>query len=393
MATRGTVSHPRVSSELSKEELERIITSEAQLREAQQLASIGSWEWDIRSDTITWSDELYAMYGVEPEDRETFDTSFDSFMSLIHPEDRELLGATVQRAMETHERYSVDHRLVRPDGEVRYLHGQGAVEVEDGQPVRIYGIAQDMTEQRLAYKQKLQLEQAEKNAAYRADLLNIVAHELNTPLTPLQLQLHVLIKGAESMDRAHRRAVELIDRNVRRLTLLVSDVLDLSRSESGNLKLRKRRFPVQEIVQETQDIFEETAREKEIELDATDVEPLEIHADAHRLLQVLQNLVKNAIKFTPKGGRVSIGVRDEGDRIRFEVKDTGRGLDREKINRLFQPFAQVHEDQGSGGHGLGLYISKGIVEAHAGTMEVRSAGEGKGSTFSFHIPKDVPDGA
>lgn len=393
MGSSSSVSHPRVSSDLSPGELERIVNSEAQLREAQTLASIGSWEWDIRKDTITWSDELYRMYGVAAEDQETFDTSFDSFMALIHPNDRELLGATVQKAMETHERYSVDHRLVRPDGEVRFLHGQGAVVVEDGEPVRMYGIAQDVTEQRLAYKQRLQLDQAEKNAEFRAQLLHIVAHELNTPLTPLQLQMHVLIQDSEKLDDRHRKAVELIERNIRRLTMLVSDVLDMSRSETGNLSLRKSPLQVQAVIQDVVDTFEVLAQENDVTLDTSGTDQFELVADAHRITQVLQNLVKNAIKFTPKGGRISIRAKEDDDEASFEVEDTGRGLTPEKIERLFQPFAQVHEDQGSGGHGLGLYISQSIVEAHGGALEVESAGEGKGSTFRFRIPNGEPEGA
>ncbi len=370
----------------SSDELERIVVSESQLREAQELASIGSWQWDVRSDTITWSDQLYRIYGV---DRESFDTSFESFMQLIHPDDRELLGNTVQQAMATGQPYSVDHRIVRPNGEVAFVHGQGAVVTdENNQPIRLYGVAQDMTEQRLAYQQRLDLEQAQKASHYRQQLLSMLAHELNTPLTPLQTQTMLLMRDKDQLNESTTKVIDILDRNVRRLAKLVSDVLDMSRAEAGTLTIHRQAFPAMRAFQETIDTFQTDADAAGVSFDTSDVSDFDFEADEHRIIQVLQNLVKNAIKFTPSGGTIRFHAHQGEDATTLAVEDTGRGISADKIERLFAPFSQVHEDQGSGGHGLGLYISRTIVEAHGGTLVAESLGEDRGTTFRITIPNE-----
>jgi PAS domain S-box-containing protein len=224
---------------------------------------------------------------------------------------------------------------------------------------------------------------------FKTRFLNMAAHELNTPLTPLRLQLHLL--KAEQMgplSEKQAKAIALLDRNVTRLSGLVGELLEVARLQSGRLRLQLSPVSLDEIVDEVLESFGEAARRVGIALSYAGHQGLVAQADRNRTTQVLFNLVSNALKFTPAGGRVTVEADDHGDRIEVAVTDTGLGLTPEQQSRLFQPFNQVHDPMAVtvSGTGLGLYICKGLVEAQGGQVSVSSAGPGLGSTFRFTLP-------
>lgn len=239
-------------------------------------------------------------------------------------------------------------------------------------------------------EQETELERMHRIDAMKAHFFNTAAHELGTPLTPIRLQLH-LLKTATEKDRSpmETKALEILERNVDRLSRLTQDLLDVAKIQAGHLRIDKSPVPVSRVVQEVRDSFEPVAEYRGIKLDADCETDGFVDIDQKRIGQVLYNLVDNALKFTPKGGHVLLVCRMDGDRCTAQVKDTGIGLRRDQINRLFRPFSQVLEsDQPSGiGSGLGLYVSKGIVELHGGTLWCESEGPGKGSTFTLALPK------
>jgi signal transduction histidine kinase len=288
----------------------------------------------------------------------------------------------------------------RKDGSTFPAELSLAATQREGGEVVYTGILRDVTERKrteeatqAATSREAELETLRKMNAFKTQFLNTAAHELNTPLTPLRLQLHLL--KAESMGPLNDRqtkAVALLDRNVTRLSSLVGEILEVARLQSGRVRLNPTVVEVDAVVDEVIESFNETARKVGVGLAFEGTPGLSAQADRNRFTQVLFNLVSNALKFTPAGGSVTIDARRRNGHVEFQVRDTGLGLSDEQMARLFQPFSQVHDPMAvpATGTGLGLYICKGLVEAQGGSISVRSPGPGRGSTFTFTLPAAMP---
>ena len=284
----------------------------------------------------------------------------------------------------------------RKDGSTFPAELSLAATEREGGLVLYTGVLRDVTERKRAEEatqaatsREAELETLRKMNSFKTQFLNTAAHELNTPLTPLRLQLHLL--KAESMGPLNERqakAVSLLDRNVTRLSGLVSEILEVARLQSGRVRLTPTVVEVDAIVDEVIESFNETARKVGVGLAFEGTPGLHVHADRNRFTQVLFNLVSNALKFTPAGGSVTVDARRSNGSIEVQVHDTGLGLTDEQMSRLFQPFSQVHDPMAvpATGTGLGLYICRGLLEAQGGRISVKSAGPGRGSTFTFTLP-------
>ncbi len=249
-------------------------------------------------------------------------------------------------------------------------------------------------DRKAAEERQREVERLQEISRFRSNLLNAASHELKTPITPLKLQLHLLKSGRlGELAPRQERAVGILDRNLSRLEQLVSDVLDVAHLESGRLILRSRPLDLNPMIFEAVETFDEGAREAGVTLDAHLHGSIWVKADPSRISQVLNNLLSNALKFTPRGGRILVrsGLADgeEGLDAWVRVEDTGIGLAPDQIKRLFQPFSQVHDmmQTSQPGTGLGLYISRGIVERHGGVIACESGGRGLGTTFRFTLPR------
>jgi signal transduction histidine kinase len=217
----------------------------------------------------------------------------------------------------------------------------------------------------------------------RDETVAIVSHDLRDPLATIFTGCAILDIDPSAALRAKTPAAMM--RAATQMQRLISDLLDVTRIEAGGLALELDAVDVGGLLAETAALFETPRSEKSIAL-VTTVEPglPAARADRGRVQQVLSNLIGNAIKFAPRGGRVELAARRHGAAIRFEVADDGPGIAAEQIPRLFDRFWQAERGQ-RGGAGLGLAIAKGIVEAHGGQIEVASQ-LGRGSTFSFLLP-------
>ncbi len=249
--------------------------------------------------------------------------------------------------------------------------------------------------ERAQHARNREIERLREIDQMKSRFINTAAHELGTPLTPLKLQVHLLHAGQLGpLTPPQRRAVGIVSRNLGRVAMLVGDLLSISRMDAGELKLRKVPFDLAALVSETFDTFVDGARERGITLRHEVPDGLFVDGDPARLGQVLYNLTNNALKFTPSGGTVMLRARARGHEALVQVQDTGIGLTSDEIARLAQPFVKLADTSphGDPGTGLGLYITKGLVERHGGLLWLESGGKGHGTTASFAIPllKDLP---
>jgi signal transduction histidine kinase len=316
------------------------------LSEAQAVAHIGSWNWDIASNTVAWSDELFRICGLVPG---SVHLSYETFLGTVHPADRARVDETVRAAFASGEPFAFDHRIVRPDGVERWLHGRGRVQMGPQGPVRMVGTGQDVTEQRRATE------------ASRAFLAN-AAHELRTPLTSV-MNLTDLIEG---LARGVQQPLldeycEMLRKQGVRARRLISGLLDVSRMEQGLLEIHLERVPVLEAVRRSADAVPQAA-ERPLQVDVPD--GLAVRADPLRLEEALVNLLQNA--FTYGGPCVGVSANGQGEEVHIEVWDDGGGVPADLLPHLFEPFARATDARNVEGSGLGLTIVRGLLQAQGG---------------------------
>lgn len=277
-----------------------------------------------------------------------------------------------------------DHPEAETRDEVRFRDGRvferwsAPVVGADGASYGRGWYFRDITERR---RQEAALEEAygrlREQERFRAQLIHNIGHDLATPLTALRLQLHLLERALGRPSEAQARSLGTLKRSLGHPERLVEDLLDVARLEAGRLRLAPEPLDLAEL-----------AAQGDIALRAEPAGPLRVVADAHRIRQVLFNLLSNATKFTPRGGSVLVRAGAEGNEARVRVEDTGRGLNPEQLARLFKPSSRVAEAEGEGtsGTGLGLSISNGLVEAHGGPIWAESPGRGRGAAFTLALP-------
>ncbi len=287
--------------------------------------------------------------------------------------------------------------IKRPDGTELDVEVEARDIVFEGAPCRVVAVRDlsrenELIEQRIERElQEAELSRLQEVNHFKSEFINTAAHELNTPLTPIRLQLHMLRSYKhDQLGPEERRSLAMLDRNLSRLGGLVRDMLDVARMQSGRLEMRLDDVAVDEVALHVAQTFGAAATERELQL-FTDLEAkCTIEADRDRFEQVLVNLVSNALKFTPPGGSVRIQTERFDGGARITVRDTGAGLTADQQGALFQPFTQMHHRDIAGGTGLGLYICKSIVERHGGSIAVESDGPGTGTRFVVDMPSRVP---
>jgi PAS domain S-box-containing protein len=395
---RRTEELERVVEDLQREVAEReraqeaLTRSESRLREAQRVARLGSWEWDIVTNVLWWSDELVEIYGA---DRASFAGTYESFLERVHPEDRPYVRRVVEAASRNKQPFTFEHRIVRPDGSVVSILGHGRVEVDrSGRAIRMVGTGQDITEEKRAEEERSNLllekearRQAEESNRLKDEFLATLSHELRTPLNAIVGWANLLREG--HLDAAATsRAVETISRNAQIQSRLISDILDISRMIAGQLDFKLQMVHLRSVIEGSLDTMRPAAQANGIQLDATFAQ--DGHAvlgSPDRLQQVVWNLLSNAIKFTPKGGRVAISLQSDAGFATIRVEDDGIGIDPDFLPHVFERFRQRNPSTSRkhGGLGLGLAIARHIVEYHGGTITAENR-DTKGALFTVRLP-------
>ena len=264
-------------------------------------------------------------------------------------------------------------------------------------PIGSIALGRDITDQK-RYEEKIKKQnvQLKKLNRIKSDFLNVTSHELRTPMVAIKGYVQLLSDmSLGEVTEKQKKALDIVLRNTVRLNNLVQDILDVSRLESGTMKFIPEKTDTRQMVEEIAETMQSSASMMEIKINADIEDNLpELTVDSGRIKQVIVNLVNNAIKFSPRGSNINMQARKEGAYVLFEVRDFGRGIPKDKKEKIFETFYQVDCAKDSkllGGAGMGLAISRGIVIAHGGKIWVESK-VGVGSTFRFALPvKPVKD--
>jgi PAS domain S-box-containing protein len=358
-------------------------TAALQLEIALEAGRMGVFDWNIRDQKIWWSPAVERIHGIPVG---SFDGTFEMYMADMHLEDRDRVIELVGKMLAKPPRdYHIEYRIVRPDGSVRWLEAFGRFSIEDGVATRLVGVCCDVTERR-DRERELEHARAEAERASRAreDLVAMVSHDLRNPLGSISTTAAMIRKVVDTPNGTPERLlkyVDLIERAAARMNRWIGDLLDLSRIDAGGLSLETRSYPSGQLLRETVDLFAPQAAQKAIHLVPGGSDAV-VRCDRERILQVLSNLVGNALKFTPDGGRVEIASEPVLSGVQFSVRDNGPGVEADERGRIFDRYWQAQRGRGVG---LGLSIAKALVELHGGRIWCESE-PGAGASFFFTVP-------
>lgn len=357
------------------------------LRTAQRVARMGFWDWNVITNELYWSEEIYRIFGL---DTHSFGATYDAFLTSVHPQDREFLQRSVDEALARDVPYSIDHRILLPSGEVRYVHEEGEVtRDDDGAPVRMFGVVMDVTERRELEQQLLQAQKLEAVGRLAGGL----AHDLNNVLTAIAgftEMAHASVEpGQDAADD-----LEQVLQSCERASALVEKLLTFTRQHVRETSV----VNVNDLIQGMSKMLQRVVSERiDFQLRrAPGLPPIE--ADAGQLEQVLLNLVINASDAMPHGGRLLVTtdvceceVVDKNPAVDgraathvvVAVADTGCGMDSETRARAFEPFFTTKEV--GKGTGLGLATVQRVVRENRGHLELITD-PGRGTTVRICFP-------
>jgi len=358
--------------------------SEERLRFALDSALMGTWDWDLETNQVRWSENLEGVHGLPPG---TFDGTFGSYEREIFPDDHDRVMASARRALETGAAHEVEYRIVAPDGTIRWVEGKGRVDRDaSGKPVRMTGVCMNVTRRKQAEIDRLAA--AQEASRLKDEFLAVLSHELRTPLNAVVGWVQMLQNGSLPPERA-RKALNVIERNARLQSQLIEDILDVSRIIAGQMHIERAPVFLSAIVDQVVVAIRPVADAKAVAIRTTvptGMPPIE--GEARRLHQVLTNIVSNAVKFTPSSGSVSITCAASEQAVTIEIRDTGIGIAPEFLPHVFERFRQADSTtkRQQGGLGLGLAIAEHLVLQHGGRVSAASDGLGRGATFTLEFP-------
>ena len=337
----------------------------------------------------------YSIYRMSPDWREmrelkgggfivdTNQPSRDWLDKYIDPEDQPMVLAAIDEAIREKRMFELEHRVRRIDGGLAWTLSRAVPLLdEQGEITEWFGAAGDVTARR-------EMEEALREEHRRKDeFLATLGHELRNPLAPLRTGLE-LLAGLLPDDPELKRVREMLERHVQHLGRLVDDLLDVARIKSGHISLQRHRLDLRDLVRDAVGDLRGPAEAAGLTLTAEHAaQPLPVEGDAVRLVQMITNLLNNAIKYTPAGGRIQVTSRSEGSDGVVSIRDSGIGLAPDQLTRIFDLFAQGPRNpaHASSGLGLGLTLARRLAELHGGSLDADSDGVGKGSEFILRLP-------
>lgn len=366
--------------------------SEKQFRLITDLSPIHLFRAGPDGDATFLSPGFLAMTGLSREKALGF-----GWMESVHPEDRDRLMKGWQEALHSQVIFQSEFRFRVATGEYRWYRARVVPDREDSGAVCGWvGAAVDLHELHLALDERAEAlakaesarRLAEEASHLKDEFLATASHELRTPLNAIVGWVHVLQSGALLDDEQRRQAVNAIDRNAKSQTRLIEDLLDVSRMIQGRVSLTVSPLDLRPVIEGAIDTIRHAATAKDITMDVEfPPEAVAVIGDDHRLQQVTWNLLANAVKYTPHGGRVDVSLARERGRAVIRVKDSGEGIDPSFLPHVFEPFRQgASSSTMRSGLGLGLAIVRRLVDLHGGRIAAESGGAGRGATFTVSLP-------
>jgi two-component system cell cycle sensor histidine kinase PleC len=375
---------------------EELLRREQQLSEAEKIGHTGHWHWETADadgamkDVMEWSDHLYTIFGVR---KDSFAPTLDNVRAMVLKRDLAKAVRALLRARVRKKDFAFEFRLRRPGGTVRTLRCEGRcrLDARTGEVSAFYGIMQDITERTL-HEMALRAakEAAEQAYASKSRFLANMSHELRTPL-------NAIIGFSEMIQRqllgpvGNPRYLDYV-RSIRdsgdHLLDLINDILDMSKIEVGKYELHVEEINVGKVIRLAVHMVEGRAHDAQVRLATEGIEDdIHVRADRRAILQVVLNILSNAVKFTRHGGTVDVRCHRELNGAAIVVSDTGIGIPADKLAMVTRPFEQVDSEytRAHEGSGLGLSITKELIEMHGGTMEIASE-VGTGTTVSVLLP-------
>lgn len=331
------------------------------------------------------------------------DPGFTTLLASLHPGDRVRFEETVRAALDARSAFECEARVTGPDGGIRPVAFRGRVIADDERGARVIGVREDcrgMESTELELRRELERERRRRESAEaenraKDEFLSMFSHELRSPLNSILGWNRILaVKRADDPEVAS--ITQRVDRGARVQLKMVNDLLDLGRISAGKLRIEPRLLRLANVVNAALDAARPAAALKGIEISA-DFGGIqgEMYGDPDRLQQVVANLLSNAVKFTPPGGRIGVRLCRLGEHVELSVTDTGQGIDPALLPHVFDRFRQGDDSttRTCSGLGLGLALVREIVALHGGSVSARSAGPGRGATFSVRLPLRNQDGA
>ena len=384
----------------AEEALENIA---ARLTLAVRAGGVGIWDWDVLHDHLIWDNQMFQLYGITADQ---FSSAYAAWQAGLHPEDAQRGDEEIQRALRGEKEFDTEFRVRWPDGTIHYIRALALVQRNAvGQPTQMIGTNWDITNGKQAEEQLREVNRQLEAATTRAQELSVQAqaanaaksrflatmsHEIRTPLNAV-LGFAQLLQRDPKLSLDHQPWVATINRSGEHLLALLNEILELSKIEAGQQTLIPSAFDLPALLRELETLFQPQADTKQLTLRLDGLDDVEryVVADKRRLLQILMNLLGNAVKFTATGGvwvRVSTEPQGtEGLRLVVLVGDSGPSIGAEEIGQLFAAFEQATAGRHSGsGTGLGLAISRQLARLMGGDLTVTSA-VGQGSVFRLEV--------
>ncbi|MBI2413093.1 MAG: PAS domain-containing protein [Deltaproteobacteria bacterium] len=365
-----------------KDRTDALIKSEAGLLNAQRIAKIGSWDWDIAKNTLHWSDEIYRIFGADPQ---SFGATYEAFLGIVPPEDRDAVQRAVDEALKGLASYSIDHRITLPDGTGKIVHEEAEVTFRNGSPVRMSGTVQDITERVRLEEERRKTEELTTELGELEAFSYTVAHDLRTPLRLIDGFSQVLMKKAKGLDETSADYLRRIQDAATRMSMLIEDILELAHVTRAEIIVED--VDLSSMAREVAGELQKGAPERKAEFVIE--ENIGVSGDPVLVRAVLENLLGNAWKFTAKEDKAIIELATMGEeegRVIICVRDNGAGFDMEYAAKLFIPFQRLHSADEYPGTGVGLATVNRIITRHGGRVWAEGR-PGEGAAFYFTLKR------
>jgi len=346
--------------------------AEESLRMAVDAAGLGTFQISLEDGVFTSSPKLKEFFGFHPDE----EMSYEAAMKQVHPDFRDLVAANAEKAFSEKARFDMEHLIIGyHDEKMRWVRAIGEIQQKEGKEY-FSGVLHEITEKKL--------DEIRKN-----DFIGIVSHELKTPLTSIKTYIQLMqARSVKTEDEYLIKILEKADLQINKMTTMINGFLDISRLESGKIHINRRWFDLSDLLKAAE---EETKATVDSHITIFNpIRSVQVNADRDKIEQVINNLISNAVKYSPAGSTIRISCTSDDTFAYVSVKDQGKGIKTEDIAHIFDRYYRVEgeEMQSISGFGIGLYLCSEIITHHQGFISVESH-PGSGSDFVFSLPLNI----